>query len=263
MSGTRSAYERDGFVVGPRLIGEHLAEDAVAHMDAVLAGDYETGVAPHWRRWDPGDDELWLRKIDQPQLSDRTIQRVIADPAIGRLAAGLTDAETIQVWAVQLLHKPAGGGSSGNVGWHQDQQYWLRWWTPDSELFTCWLALGDVLEEAGALRFVRGSHRWGLLMTGDFYEQETHLQRGQIAVPSGEVWEEVPAVLPMGAASFHHRLTFHGSGPNRSAAPRRSLAVHLRTERSELADLTRLPADQASYMAYLDDEAVCPVIHRP
>ena len=61
-------------------------------MDAVIAGDYETGVPPHWRKWDPGDDELRLRKIDQPQLSDRTIRRLIADEEIGRAAAELTGA---------------------------------------------------------------------------------------------------------------------------------------------------------------------------
>ena len=67
-------------------------EDVIPHMDAVIAGDYETGVAPHWRRWNPGDDEARLRKIDQPQLCDRTIARFIDNEAIGRAAAELTGA---------------------------------------------------------------------------------------------------------------------------------------------------------------------------
>jgi ectoine hydroxylase-related dioxygenase (phytanoyl-CoA dioxygenase family) len=33
--------------------------------------------------------------------------------------------------------------------------------------------------------------------------------------------------LKKGQASFHSCLTIHGSGPNRSAQPRRSMAVHL------------------------------------
>ena len=112
------------------------------------------------------------------------------------------------------------------------------------------------------MRFVPGSHRWGLLMTGDFFQQETDLQRDEIGVPEGGRWAEAPAVLPAGAASFHHRLTFHGSGPNTSGAPRRSFAIHLRTERSEVADLSPLPEDQAAYLSYLDDPDVCPVVHR-
>ena len=46
----RSDYERDGFVAGPQLVGPDAVADAVAHMDAVIAGVYETGVEPHWRR---------------------------------------------------------------------------------------------------------------------------------------------------------------------------------------------------------------------
>jgi ectoine hydroxylase-related dioxygenase (phytanoyl-CoA dioxygenase family) len=257
----RESYDRDGFVLGTRCATAEAVEDVIPHMDAVIAGDYETGVAPHWRRWNPGDDEARLRKLDQPQFCDRTIGRFIDNEAIGNAAAELTGASRVQVWGVQLLYKPPGGGSSGNVGWHQDLQYWLRWWTPDSEIFTCWLALSDVTEEAGAMRFVPGSHTWDVPMTGDFFRQETDLQRGEIEVPEGSAWEEVPAVLAAGSASFHHNLTFHGSGPNTSDGPRRSFAIHLRTENSELADLSDLPADQAAYMSYLDDPAICPVVY--
>ena len=179
----RETYDRDGFILGPGLVDPAAIDDVNQHMDAVIAGDYETGVAPHWRRWNPGDDESRLRKIDQPQLCDRTIAAFLDNEAIGQAAAELTGASTVQIWGVQLLYKPPGGGSAGNVGWHQDQQYWLRWWTPDSEIFTCWLALSDVTEEAGAMRFVPRSHRWDVPMTGDFYQQETDQQRGQITCP--------------------------------------------------------------------------------
>ena len=175
----RARFDRDGFVIAPPLVEAALVEEAIEHMDAVIAAEYETGVAPHGRKWNPGDDEARLRKIDQPQLCDRMIQRLIAQPAIGAAAAELTGASRVQVWGVQLLYKPSGGGAAGNVGWHQDQQYWLRWWTADSEIFTCWLALSEVTEAAGAMRFIPGSQRWGLLNEGDFYEAEIDKQRGR------------------------------------------------------------------------------------
>jgi len=37
----------------------------------------------------------------------------------------------------------------------------------------------------------------------------------------------VPMVMKAGQLSFHHCLTIHGSGANRSEAPRRTIAVHL------------------------------------
>jgi ectoine hydroxylase-related dioxygenase (phytanoyl-CoA dioxygenase family) len=60
--------------------------------------------------------------------------------------------------------------------------------------------------------------------------------REGIEVPDGESWAEVEAVLPAGGVSFHNLLTIHGSEPNRSDTPRRSLAIHIRTENSRPAD---------------------------
>lgn len=256
---TRAKFEEDGFIIQRTLVDPALAYAVIPHMDAVIAGDYETGRAPQMRKWNPGDDELRLRKIDQPQLSNRSILDLISRPEVGQAAADLTGASWIQVWAVQLLLKPASGTAAGNVGWHQDQQYWLRWWTPDSEVFTCWLAVSDVATDSGPLCFVPGSHRWGL-MPGDFYAEDTDRQRDEIDVPAGARWTEAPAVLPAGGASFHHRLTYHGSGPNTSTAPRRSFAIHLRTERSEQADMTAISDEERAYMGHIDDPEVCPVI---
>ena len=39
-------------------------------------------------------------------------------------------------------------------------------------------------------------------------------------------------ILPKGGASFHDWRTVHGSEPNRSAGPRRGLAIHLCSEHS-------------------------------
>lgn len=264
----RQEFERDGFAVFPRLIDDKSVETAVEHMDAVLEATYDTGMEPYARRWNPGDDDVKLRKVDQPHYSDSTIRELVARSSIGEAAAEITGADTIQVWGVQLLYKPPGGAATGSVGWHQDQQYWLRWWTPDSEVFTCWLALSEVASEAGPMRFVPGSHLWGLVGStgalggGDFYATDTDRQREEIAVPEGETWTEVEGILSPGEATFHHRWTYHGSGPNISNGPRRSFAIHLRTQNSEVADLRRIPPKEAEYLDHLDDPAISPVIYR-
>ena len=72
----------------------------------------------------------------------------------------------------------------------------------------------------------------------------------------GKTWEEVPALLPPGGVSFHHNLTYHGSGPNRTPEPRRSFALHLRTEHSRPVDDARKGLTQ-----FIDDPAYCPVIY--
>jgi ectoine hydroxylase-related dioxygenase (phytanoyl-CoA dioxygenase family) len=192
-----------------------------------------------------------------PHIADRTLFEAVTAPALGELAAAATGAEWVQVfWVQQLMKPPAGptGAVQANVGWHQDRQYW-KCWEDDSEVFTAWLALSDVPEEAGAMRFVPGSHQWGLLDQGDFFGQSPDAQRDEMSLPPGAQWHEEPVTLPAGGVSFHHNLTFHASGPNRASHTRLSFAVHLRTEKS-----APLEGNTDELIQYLDRPEYCPVI---
>lgn len=248
------SFESEGFCVIPPVLSADLVRRANEHMDAVIAGEYETGVAPH-RAQAPGEiDPDRLVKIDQPHLSDRTILELVSQPELGRCAAEITGARLVQVWAVQLLHKPPSGAATGNVGWHQDHHYWHAWW--DGEVFTAWVPIVDVTADMGPVRYVTGSHRWGYLDGSDFFGADLDGLRKTL-IPEGEVWQEAEAILPAGAAALHHRRTLHGSGPNTSSSPRRSFAIHLRTERSR-----PLEGGEEMYVGHLDDELVCPVIYQ-
>lgn len=253
-------YEADGFYIYPKpLISEHLIQRAIQGMDALRAGEYETGVPPQPSYWKPGDSPQKLCKIEMPQVANHAIMELVSHPAIGKLAAALTGAQMVQVWWVQLLVKPPAdpdGLVHTNIGWHQDRQYW-KVWEEGSELFTAWVALSDVTADSGPMRFVRRSHKWGCLNQGDFYGQNHDVQRAAIQVPDGGTWEEVSVILPPGGVSFHHNLTFHGSGPNLSGAPRRSFAIHLRTEKSRPVDGVR-----KGLTAFIDNPAYCPVIYQ-
>jgi len=248
-------YREHGYYLHaePVLSPEAIAA-AVEGMEAVRDGHYETGIPPEDSPWSPGDDPRKLCKIEMAQQCNRAIMAAVANPRLGEVASRLTGASLIQAWWVQLLMKPSlepGGAFSANVGWHQDRQYWDVW-EDGSELFTAWLALSDVTDAAGAMRFVPGSHTWGLLGQGDFHAQEL---AGQIDVPEGKTWREVSGVLPPGGVSFHHNLTLHASGPNRSGAPRLSLAIHLRTEKSNPKGGARKGLAQ-----FIDDTARCPIL---
>jgi hypothetical protein len=252
-------YDRDGFaLVQEPVLPADLVRRAVAGMDEVRAGRYDTGRPPQPSAWKPGDDPNRLCKIEQPQFANRAIGELLRHPALGEIAASLTGARRVQAWWVQLLVKPSlppGAVAATNVGWHQDRYYWSVW-EEGSELFTAWIALSDVEEACGAMRFVRGSHRWGLLPANDFYAQDIASQQRSFPIPEGAEWSEVAAVLPAGGVSFHDDLTLHASGPNTSGSPRRSLAVHLRTERS------RPVGDARTGLAeFIDDRELCPVIY--
>jgi ectoine hydroxylase-related dioxygenase (phytanoyl-CoA dioxygenase family) len=253
-------FEADGyFIHADSLFPSDLIARAMEGMDAIRRGEYDTGRPPQPSPWNPGDDLNKLCKIEQPQFASRAIYDLLCRPALGKLAAELTGASMVQVWWVQLLIKPSlpeGVTATTNIGWHQDRSYWGIW-EEGSELFTAWIALSDVRAESGPMRFVRGSHRWGLLKESDFFAQDLTGQRSTIPLPDGAVWEEASAILPPGGVSFHDDYTLHGSGPNVSGVPRRSFAVHLRTQNSRPVEDKRVGLSE-----FIDDERLCPVIYR-
>ena len=251
----RDNFQRDGFYIHAKSVLEPETLARAAHgLEQVRAASYDTGEAPDSRAWNPGDDPMALCKIEQPQIGSAALREALRAPKLAALAAAAMGAKQVQVWWVQGLWKPgtADAVAATNVGWHQDKTYWSAW-EEGSELFTAWLALSDVTKEAGPMVFVPGSHRWGLLPGGDFFGQDQAALRAAIPIPEGESWQEVTDVLPPGGVSFHHQLLFHGSHQNRSGQPRLSLAIHLRTEKSQ-------PKPGSWVTKYLERPEICPVI---
>lgn len=251
-------FERDGFFIAPPVIPAELLARVRPRIEAVYAGEYETGIPPAGNPLGNSAPPTSLVKIDNAHRSDRTIFEVVSHPAIGRWAAALTGAKMVQVFAAQMLIKPSSPGGRVSVGWHQDQEYWNP--MLEGEVFTAWVAVSDVTADSGPMRFVRGSHRWGLLAAGDFFSDNLDGLKKGIQAKSGGTWDETAAVLPPGGVSFHHRLTVHGSGPNLAAWPRVSFAIHLRTEKSNL----RAGANwrDAGYLHDFNDPVGSPVCYR-
>lgn len=252
-------FASDGFaLVDQPIFPAELLDRAVEGMDMIRRGEYDTGEPPLGGVWKPGDDENLLCKIELPQKANHAIRELVSHPALGEYAAQVTGAEMVQVWWTQLLYKPPAVDSSSqaHIGWHQDQGYWQIWGNMEG-LFTAWVALSDVGADSGPMKFVPRSNHWGRL-TGDFYGQDDEEVKNGLGVPAGESWSEVPALLPCGGVSFHHSYTLHGSGLNTSSGPRRSLAIHMRTEKPFVVEKSAL--GEGGLASHLDDEDCNPVI---
>lgn len=257
MSQSQELYERDGFhLQAAPVLDTATVAAAVQGMDQIREGVYDTGREPLESPWKPGDDEDVLCKIEMPQQASQGIRALVSDPGLGAHVATVTGARAVQVWWTQLLYKPSATTRSAPViGWHQDRFFW-RAWEEGSHLFTAWVALSDVDADSGPMKFVRGSHHWGFREQGAFQTDDIEATREMITVPEGETWHEVPAILQPGGVSTHHHLVFHGSAPNESGRPRRSLAIHMRTENSAPADGKR-----EGLTRKIEDDFCCPVIY--
>ncbi len=148
---------------------------------------------------------------------------VLWNPRFLVAASQLLGNKPVRFWHDQLFYKPAKKG--GVVAWHQDYSYWTR--TKPIAHLTCWCGLDDSTKENGCLQYIAGSHRWGLLpkpvIAGELQGIKDFLsddQKKQFATPK---YAEVKA----GEAIFHHPLTLHGSGENKSDKPRRAFVINV------------------------------------
>jgi ectoine hydroxylase-related dioxygenase (phytanoyl-CoA dioxygenase family) len=221
-------FRASGYWLAPKVVSDAELEALRDHMDRVYAGEYETGREPWLGGWKPGGDPNAIRKTDNSHWADLTLRALAFHETIGAMAARLIGAETIHLWHDQLLYKPGTGAAAlqtGNVGWHQDLHYWQCATPPD--LLTAWVAFDDVDEENGCMQVIPGSHKWGLVEGGNFFFQDLKAQERTLKTPQGQAWKPVSCRLKAGELSFHHCLTLHGSGPNCTDRPRRSLVIHL------------------------------------
>jgi len=220
-------FEENGFWLGGKVIDDAMIARVNAAMDAVHRGEYETGEAP-WGAWKDNGNPAQIRKTDNANWANNTIRELATNATVGAMAARLVNTPQVRLWHDQMLYKPgqaaSGKSASGNVGWHQDHGYW-RCAPPD--LITAWVALVDVDENNGCMQCVPGSHKWGLLDESDFFNTDLDGMKQKISALSGKPFESVPCRLRAGEVSFHHCLTIHGSGPNLTDLPRRSLVLHL------------------------------------
>jgi len=210
-------FHKDGFVV----YEDMYSQDEIARM----RGDIESMVdqTDRWPsnmfHWDAGTSlgskptaiqagHLYDWRFFEWARDDRILN--VLRPILG---------DDLAVYNTSVFMKPP--QSSAIVPWHQDQIYYA---VTTELLIACWVALTDVTIANGALKYVPGSHRHGILPT----ERPTDPEAASAfdrTVTNVSVEKAVDVPLRAGSAVFHHSLTVHSSGPNQADGPRWGLAM--------------------------------------
>jgi len=217
-------FQTNGYWLSPKLFDDDELACLREHHARVIAGEYETKRPPLSRN--PEMREVAsLVQVNNAYWTDGTIGRLVLDERLGAIAAHLAGVNGVRLWHDQLLLKLPQSDAQSNIGWHQDQGYWLS--TDTKSAITAWVAFDDVDEENGCMEVVPQSHTWNLLGEQHFRFKNLEEQEKRIAEKSGRPFESVPCILPAGCVSFHHSYTIHGSRANTSDRPRISIAVHM------------------------------------
>jgi ectoine hydroxylase-related dioxygenase (phytanoyl-CoA dioxygenase family) len=225
-----NAYRETGYYISRPLFTDAELEAAIAASERYYASlsqqriDLPTGKHYDLAWWpEVGADKL--RKNDYSTLVVPELAALRDKPILGAIAA-LLAGEDVRLWHDQLLYKPpvSDPDSPPAVGWHTDHGYWKT--CSSDNLLTAWVPFTAMGEDIGSIGFVDGSLHWPDNSHLDFFSSDLDALEARFD-SGGRPVKKTVALLKRGQVTFHHCRTIHGSGPNFSPGPRRSIALHM------------------------------------
>jgi len=203
-------FRRDGFVVIEDLLTDDEVEKFGAAVDRAVAdrGRNDTRALAEKSLYEQSFTQCINLWEDHPDVSPLTFH-----PKISEAATMLIGVPRLRLWHDQALYKDGGGRYTEP---HQDQPYWPM---DEIDTLTAWIPFDGSTRENGCMGYVPGSHLVGVkkfinIFTAD--EKVKILEEPEIAAIA-PVYVEVPP----GAVAFHHGLTVHLAGANKSPRTRR------------------------------------------
>ncbi len=232
-SNQRADYERDGFVLLPRLIPQsELARWSARFEDLVL------GRVPAPERLVVMKDVMVAKGEAEAPTPLHAINKILSfeeDPVLWEYAVSppLLSAvrslvgEALYSISSNVFNKPP--GVDGRHPLHQDLRYFaLR---PAEKIVAAWTAIDDCTRENGCLAVIPGSHRSDLHRHG--LPDWEHVNFGFFAADGVDPEARVHIEMAPGDTLLFHPLLVHGSGRNRSDGFRRAIATHYASQDCE------------------------------
>ena len=210
-SSLKETFDTDGFVV----IRGFLPPDELGRLKDNL-DRYIREVVPHL----PDGDAFYDDKSRPETL--KQMNRIQQDPFFAEYlrhplwsaAAESLLGESAWVHGAEWFNKPP--NTNHVTPPHQDNYYFCL--TPPKVL-TMWLALDEVDEENGCLRYVKGSHLRGL--RPHHRTQTLGFSQGIADYTETDIAEETPIPAQPGDILIHHGNTIHRANANRSTTRHR------------------------------------------
>jgi phytanoyl-CoA hydroxylase len=204
----KAQFDEHGYVSLPGFLSPEEVADLNRHIDTFIAD-----VAPTMPRervfYEDVNDPSTLKQLLRLYEFDQTFHKMAFNSRFERLAELLLG-EAVTVENMQYFNKPPKAGKASPA--HQDGYYFML--KPNHAL-SFWIALEDVDEETGCVRYVDRSHKWGM---------RAHGSTGTLGFSQGildygidnDLQNEIAFPCRAGHLLAHHSLTIHRSDGNRS-----------------------------------------------
>ncbi|XP_076233133.1 phytanoyl-CoA dioxygenase, peroxisomal-like isoform X2 [Calliopsis andreniformis] len=219
----RVFYEKNGFIVIPRVVPQSVLDKCNKRFDDIVAGKVpRTGMIVMYdvqdkqsvnKIQDLSHDEVFLEYIENKQLLD--IVEVFTGPNI------------MAIHNMLIAKPPDIGSGSTKHPPHQDLYYFP--YRPADLIVAAWTAIEPCTRENGCLYVSPGSHRLDYLFEHDYPPGSkpgtvNKFYHGILNVPESTKW--VHLEMQPGDTVFFHPLLIHGSGVNTSTRTRRAISCH-------------------------------------
>ncbi|MCC6422866.1 MAG: phytanoyl-CoA dioxygenase family protein [Phycisphaerales bacterium] len=233
----KESFDRDGYVVIPSFLNPLQVAQVQSRMD-----EFVREVVPYL----PAKHKFYEDK-DRPETLKQLQDLSNHDPFFGRMffseqfvgVAELLLGSAVQGANLQWFNKPAKIGSPTPP--HQDGYYFML---EPNEAVTMWLALDEVDEANGCVRYIPGSHRKGIRS----HARTTTLgfSQGISDYADADYAAEVPIHAKPGDLLVHHSLTIHRADGNTSSDRSRRALGFVYYARHAREDFDRKAAYQKS-----------------
>ena len=150
------------------------------------------------------------------------IRALAIDSPLPYIAARLFRTDKVNFYDDQTLMKEP--GTREYTAFHTDEPYYHL---SGDQVCGMWVSPDVVTEDSGAMRYVRGSHRWGTFFKANVFVSQTSIgelmpeasdEEDQIQLPDIEGNPDQYDILTHpsepGDVIVHHSNLIHGSGPN-------------------------------------------------
>jgi ectoine hydroxylase-related dioxygenase (phytanoyl-CoA dioxygenase family) len=210
-------YRTKGWVVVNEVFSRDEAEK-IAELALQISTEELKDAKGSYQADKAADGKTAPRKIDHPYHKSEAFRAFATNPRLVALLRELMGVEPL-LCTDQIFMKPPRFGSA--KPYHQDNAYFQC--APADHVITAWIALDDVDEENGCLRYIDGSHKEGIL-PHDPVPGEPH---NKAPAPNLiDLKRESLAIVRKGGVVFHHSGTLHTSHRNESDRWRRAYATH-------------------------------------
>ncbi|MGB3754552.1 MAG: phytanoyl-CoA dioxygenase family protein [Parerythrobacter sp.] len=205
-----AAFARHGFVKLKGVVSPGAALRLRAEMKRLLEAEHDIAM-------DAGQSERFT-SLEMTWLDNPLVRAFVLAPRIAGICAGLLEVERLRLYHDNILSKEPG---CGRTPWHYDDHHFPL---ATHDVVTAWIAAQPIPVAMGPLSFAtpRDVHR---LVEGVPFDRtntsyDTHV--GEVFADNDVAVDETP--FKLGEASFHHNLSFHTAGPNRTNLSRMVLA---------------------------------------